>query len=265
MQTPDYITINKALWTERTKHHINTDFYDLDAFKAGASSLDYIALDLLGDVTGKQVLHLQCHFGQDTLSLARAGAHATGLDFAEASIHQAEQLARDCNLQADFICSDVYDAAAKIKSPAQLIYTSYGVLGWLPDMKKWARVVSDCLQPGGELLLIEFHPVVWMFNNSFTEVAYSYFNKETIMETDEHTYTDSEKVISLPSVNWNHPLADVITALLEAGMQITLFREYDYSPYPCFQQIVENEPGKYQIKGLEGKLPMVYVIRARKS
>lgn len=260
----DYIEVNKALWTERTKHHIHTGFYDIAAFKQGKNSLDSIVLDLLGDIAGKDVVHLQCHFGQDTLSLARLGAKATGIDFAEESIRQARELATACGLEAQFICSDVHEADRRLAAPADIVFTSYGVLGWLPDMHRWAQVVSRCLKPGGTLVLAEFHPVVWMYDNGFTEVAYSYFNRQTIIETEEHTYTDTDKVIALPAITWNHPLTDVITALLQAGLRIDTFREFDYSPYPCFQKGREIAPGRYQIEGLEGKLPMVYAIRATK-
>lgn len=258
----DYQSVNKALWNERVGHHLSSGFYDMDAFRKGGSSLNWIEQPLLGEVRGKDVLHLQCHFGQDTLSLARLGARATGLDFSDAAIDTARQLADELQLPASFICSDVYEAANRISGPVDIVFASYGVVGWLPDLERWARVVADCLKPGGCFVFAEFHPMVWMYNETFTDIAWSYFNRQPIIETEEATYADGAAQVNLPSVGWNHSLGEVLGSLLATGLRIDFFGEYDRSPYPIFRNTVEPEKGKYQVAGLEGKLPLVYALKA---
>ncbi len=261
----NYIEVNRALWDEKTRHHVASAFYNMDEFLGGRSTLKDIELGLLGDVSGKSVLHLQCHFGQDTLSLARMGAKTTGVDFSGEAIKKAKELNDQLGLGAQFICSDVYKLAERLNDQFDFVFTSYGVLGWLPDMKEWAGVVSRFLKPGGIFVLVEFHPVVWMFNNEFTEIQYSYFNKEAIIETLSGTYADRGADISKTEIGWNHNLAEVMQGLIDAGLNITSFQEIDSSPHDCFRNTVEVSPGRFQIKGLEEKLPMVYALRAVKQ
>jgi 2-polyprenyl-3-methyl-5-hydroxy-6-metoxy-1,4-benzoquinol methylase len=261
----NYIEINKALWDAKTKHHTGAAFYKMDEFLKGASSLNPIELGLLGDVKGKSILHLQCHFGQDSLSLARMGARVTGVDFSEAAIKKARELNEQLGLDAEFICSDVYKLPGVLSRQFDIVYTSYGVLGWLPDMKKWAEVVSHFIKPGGEFILVEFHPVVWMFSYDFSTVQYSYFNKEAIVEVHEGTYADRSADMKQTEIGWNHDLSEVMQNLLDHGLHITTFREYDTSPYNCFQNMVETAPGAFRVRGLEGKIPLVYSVKAVKS
>ncbi len=266
MEHPDdYIEINRALWDEKTQRHVSSAFYKMDSFLAGASSLNDIELGLLGDVKGKSILHLQCHFDQDSLSLARMGANVTAVDFSGEAIKKAEELNTQLGLNARFICSDVYELADKLEDQFDIVYTSYGVLGWLPDMKKWAGVVSRFLKPGGTFVLVEFHPVVWMFNNGFTDIQYAYFNKEAIVETLTGTYADRDAAIQKTEVGWNHDLSEVLQNLIDAGLRITTFQEFDYSPYNCFRNTVEVSPGRFQVNGLEGKIPMLYALAAVKK
>lgn len=259
-----YLDHNRALWNEKTQYHIDSEFYNQEAFLKGASSLKSIELDLLGDVAGSTVLHLQCHFGQDTLSLARMGASVTGADLSDKAIEKATALAAELQLDVRFVCSDVYRLPDALDERFDTVFTTYGVLGWLPDMREWARIAAYFLKPGGRLVLVEFHPAVWMFDNGFTHIAYSYFNKEVIVEHESGTYADRSAPVQLPSVNWNHALSDVLQALIDAGLRIEVFREYDWSPYNCFPNTVETAPGMFHIVGMEGKLPMVYALRAVK-
>ncbi len=264
MGNKDYIQINKQLWNERTAHHLKSDFYAMPHFLAGKSSLNDIEMELLGDVRGKSVLHLQCHFGQDSLSLARSGAAVCGVDFSEQAIEKARELNVQMGLHADFICTDIYELPQHLDRQFDIVFTSYGVLGWLPDMQQWAGIVSRYLKSGGALVLVEFHPVAWMFDNDFTHIRYSYFNRETIEETEPGTYADESAPIELSSLSWNHDLAEVLGSLLSAGLNLKTFREFDYSPYNCFKNMVATAPGKYCIKGLEGKIPMLYALKAIK-
>lgn len=261
----DYLQINKDCWNKRTEVHVKSEFYDMDGFMSGQSSLKSIELDLLGDVKGKTVLHLQCHFGQDSISIARMGARVTGIDLSDKAIDIARELSLKTKTGSRFICSDVYDLPNHLKGQFDVIFTSYGVIGWLPDMDKWASVINHFLKPGGKLVFVEFHPVVWMFDNAFENITYSYFKADPIVETSTGTYTNENAPISYQEVSWNHGMAEVIGSLLKQGLQITHLSEYDYSPYPCFKEMEEQEPGKYYIKNLGNRIPMVYALTAEKK
>lgn len=258
----EYLEINRALWNARVPFHVQSPFYDIEDFLSGACTLTEIELPLLGDLNGRQVLHLQCHFGLDTLSLARRGAEVTGLDFSGAAIAEARELAARAGLAAAFIEADVYEAAGKISNPANLVFTSFGVLGWLPDLQRWARVIASCLRPGGELVLAEFHPVVWMFDDAFSRVAYSYFKRGPIEEVSSGTYADKGAPVSLASLSWNFSLGEVLTALMDAGLRITHFQEYDFSPFPIFRQGVAVGERRWQVRGMEGMLPLCFSLKA---
>lgn len=254
--------LNRQLWNERTKHHIGSKFYDVKTFLSGKNSLSGKELELLGDVAGKRLLHLQCHFGQDTLSLARMGARVTGLDLSDAAIAEARDLAARMGLQAEFVTANVLDFQSALEGQFDIVFTSYGVLGWLPELDGWARNIARYLKPGGHLVLVEFHPVVWMYNNDFTHVEHSYFNRKRIEELEAGTYADTSAAINLLSHTWNHSLSEVLTALLGAGLRINRFEEMDSSPHNCFTNTVVGEDGFFRIAGLEGKLPMVYALVA---
>lgn len=258
----DYLQVNKALWDEKTQHHVNSDFYGMDTFLAGKSSLNDIELELLGDVKGRSILHLQCHFGQDTLSLARMGATTTGADFSTQAIKKARELNEQLGLNSEFICTDIYDLPNKLDKQFDIVFTSYGTIGWLPDLHKWASVVSHYVKPGGFFLIVDFHPVMWMFSNDFSKIQYSYFNREAIVETLEGTYADRGADIKMKEIGWNHDLSEIMQNLIDAGLNITTFKEVDYSPYNCFHNMVETNKGQYHINGMERKLPMVYAIKA---
>lgn len=261
----DYKAINKATWNKKTDVHIASDFYAMEAFKAGKSSLKEIELALLGDINGKSVLHLQCHFGQDTLSMARMGARVTGVDLSDRAIERATELAAQLGLEAEFVCCDVYDTLQHVTEKFDIVYTTYGTIGWLPDLEKWAAVIAGALKPGGRLVFVEFHPVVWMFDYRFTEVAYPYFKAEPIIETETGTYADRGAELQNQTVSWNHGLAEVLGSLLGQGLRITRFNEYDYSPYPIFAESEEAAPGRYRVKGFGNKLPLVYALEAVKE
>lgn len=256
----DYLQINKKLWNERTAVHIDSEFYDMKGFRAGQNSLKEFERDLLGDISGKSVLHLQCHFGQDTLSMARMGATVTGIDFSETAIETANQLAQELDLPATFICCDVYGLPQQLDKKFDIVFSSYGTIGWLPDIDQWAAVVAHFLKKGGRFVFVEFHPVVWMFDNDFREVAYKYSKAEPIVEELNGTYAERDAPLQEQSVSWNHGLAEVIGSLLRQGLQLKEFREFDYSPYDCFAHTEAIAPGKFRIKHLGDKIPMVYAL-----
>lgn len=259
----DYRTINRAFWDNRVETHTASSFYDMQAFRAGADSLQWIENEWLGSVAGLDLLHLQCHFGQDTLSLARRGARVTGVDLSPKAIATARELASELSLDAEFICCDVFETLTHLTRRYDVVFTSYGVTGWLPELGPWAQVVAGALKPGGRFLIVEFHPLVWIFDDSFRQITYSYFNRQPIVEQVSGSYADREAPIGGTSYGWNHSLADVIGGLLAEGLEIVRFDEFDTSPYDCLPRSVPVGRG-FQIEGYEGKLPLVYALEARR-
>ncbi len=260
----NYIEVNRKLWNDRVDIHVESEFYDQDSFMNGKTSLKAIELELLGEIKDKDVIHLQCHYGQDTLSLSRMGARVTGVDFSDKAIEVATKFNNQLGLDAEFVCCDVYETTKFVHKKFDIVYTTYGVIGWLPDLTKWARIIGDLLKPGGRLVFVEFHPVVWMFDERFDFVKYSYFNVEDIKEIEEGSYADRYKTIKNESISWNHPFSEVLQNLIDAGLKISKFQEFDYSPYACFDKLLKIGEDQYQVEGLEGKLPMIYAIEALK-
>ncbi len=260
----NYLEVNKESWNKRVDIHLKSEFYHVKDFINGETSLNKIELEALGDVRGKRILHLQCHFGQDTLSLARMGAQVTGVDLSDKAIEAARDLALKIDQEATFICCDIYDLPDYLNDTFDIVFTSYGTIGWFPDLMKWAGIIKNYLKPGGYFIIAEFHPVIWMFDNDFDKIGYNYFKEDPIVETESGTYADVDSEIEITSVTWNHSLSEVMTSLLDHQLIIVEFKEYDYSPYSCFKNVEEFEPGKFRIKHLENKIPMVYILKAVK-
>ena len=261
----NYLDINRKLWNAKVESHLKSDFYFVDEFIKGRTSLNSIELELLGDIKAKKILHLQCHFGQDSISLSRLGAKVTGVDLSDEAISAANNLAKKCETDTEFIVSDVYELPNVLDQKFDIVYTTYGTIGWLPDLKKWAKVISTFLKPSGKLIFVEFHPFIWMFNNDFTEIQYDYFQGEPIIETLEGTYADQSAKISLQEVGWNHEISDVIQSLIDENLEIKNMQEYNYSPYSCFKNMIEIEKGKFQIPQFGAKVPYVYSLVVQKK
>jgi SAM-dependent methyltransferase len=260
-----YFEANRQGWNKRAEVHKTSDFYDVEGWKNGKTSLTPIELRELGDVAGKKLLHLQCHFGQDTLSWARLGAEVTGCDLSDRSIDYARELAAEAGLSARFVCCNVYDLRRHLDDRFDIVFTSYGTIGWLPDLQPWAEVVSHFLRPGGTFYIADFHPVVWMFNDEMTAFQYPYHNSGVIETESTGTYADRYAGIEYKEYGWNHSLGEITNALVRNGLRIEFLNEYPYSPYNCFNNMVEGEDGFYRIRGLENIIPMVYSIRAVKE
>ncbi|MEG2079007.1 class I SAM-dependent methyltransferase [Chryseobacterium sp.] len=260
----NYLDINKNSWNARVEPHLESDFYFVDEFLKGRNSLNSIELDLLGDIKGKSVLHLQCHFGQDSISLSRMGAKVTGIDLSDKAVDTARDLAKKCGTDTEFICTDVYNLPNVLNEKFDIVFTSYGTIGWLPDLKQWANVVSHFLKQEGEFVMAEFHPLVWMYDDDFEGVTYNYFNEKPIVETSEGTYADTSADIVQDYVSWNHPLSDVLQSLIDEKLTLENFSEFDWSPYACFKHLEEFEKGKWRITKFGNKIPMIYAIKAKK-
>lgn len=256
----NYLIHNKHSWNERVDTHLSSDFYNMKGFLKGETSLREIELALLGDIRGKRILHLQCHFGQDSLSMSRMGATVTGVDLSDKAIDNARKINDEIGENAQFICCDVYSLPEHLDEQFDIVYTSYGTIGWLPDITKWANIVQRYLKTGGQFVFAEFHPVVWMMDEDFKEVKYRYFNSDAIVEKLEGTYTDPTADLNGTEVSWNHAMAEVVGALLSEELTLLDMQEYDYSPWDCFKHSTEVAPNRYRIKHLDNKIPLVYSL-----
>ncbi len=260
----DYIQANREAWNRWTEVHKQSRFYDLEGFRRGASSLKSLEIEELGDVDGKSLLHLQCHMGFDTLSWARLGARAVGVDLADDAIGVATSLAEELGLPARFIAADVYDIGKILDEKFDVVFTSYGVLWWLPDLDKWARLVREALEPGGIFYIVEFHPLLYMLDDSGHELRDTYFyDGDPWKEESSESYADPEVKVDTTSYGWQHGIGEILTALIGAGLEIEWVREHPYSPYDCFPYTYETAPGRFEIKGLEGKIPFLFSVRAK--
>jgi SAM-dependent methyltransferase len=261
-----YFEANKLLWNKRTTINAQSEFYDLEGFKKGKTSLNFIELEALGNVSGKSILHLQCHFGTDTLAWSRLGAKATGVDFSDEAIKLARGLNTELNLDAEFICSSIYELKEKLNKNFDIVFTSYGAIGWLPDLNKWAEIISHFLKSKGIFLLVEFHPVIWMYDNEIKNLQYSYFNSgRPIEEKIKGTYADKNAEIEMTEYGWNHSLDEVFNSLKNNGMSIESFNEYPFSFYNCFPNMVKGKDDLWRIRGFENILPLMYSLKAEKN
>ncbi|MGY0391761.1 class I SAM-dependent methyltransferase [Bizionia sp. KMM 8389] len=259
-----YFETNRITWNQKVSVHATSGLYDMEAFKEGKSSLMSYELDALGDVSGKTLLHLQCHFGQDTLSWSRAGAKCVGVDISDEGIKLANKLNTDLNLDAEFICCNVLDTSKHITSQFDIVYTSYGVIGWLPDLKPWGVMISERLKKGGTFFMVEFHPIVWMFDylGGTPKMTYGYMQDAPIYEEYEGTYANQESKIVSKEYGWNHGLSEVINALTQAGLHIDYLNEFDESPYDVLPNLKPASNGMFE---LEEKLyPLIFTLKATK-
>ncbi|XOV69047.1 MAG: class I SAM-dependent methyltransferase [Fluviicola sp.] len=260
----DYKKVNRRSWNDRVKVHIESDFYDVPSFLQGKNSLKQPELSLLEDVQGKSILHLQCHFGQDSISLSRMGAKVTGVDLSNTAIEKAKELNEACGTDVEFVVSDIYDLPDAMEGKFDIVFTSYGTIGWLPDLHKWAGVVHHFLKDGGSFVFAEFHPAIWMFDDDHESVFYNYFTSDPIVESYTGTYAQKDAEIEFKTISWNHGLGEVMTSLLDHGLTIEHFQEYDFSPYDCFGGMQQDGPDEYRITKFGNKMPLMYTLKAIK-
>jgi 2-polyprenyl-3-methyl-5-hydroxy-6-metoxy-1,4-benzoquinol methylase len=258
---------NRANWDERVPIHTGGDFYDVEAFKAGQQRLRPFELEEVGDVSGKDLLHLQCHFGIDTLSWARRGARVTGLDFSAPAVEAARALAEEMGLDADFVRSDVYEAGEALGGRTfDVVYTGLGALNWLPDIGRWARVAAGRVRPGGFLYLSEFHPFTNVFADADLTVEHDYFHSAEPEVWDEPgTYADldAETEHNL-TYEWKHTLSDVVTALIDAGLVLEFLHEHDYTLFPRWPVLEKTGFDTYRLPEGTPRIPLMYSLLARR-
>ena len=262
-----YISDNLKLWNKRVDVHFDSRFYDVEAFLAGKSSLNSIELGSMGDISGLKILHLQCHFGLDSLSLVRAGAEeVVGVDFSDKAVEKANYLSRETGLNARFIQSDVLKLDQVLEEKFDMIFTSYGVLGWLPDLASWSRIVDHFLKPGGIFYIVEFHPVLYMLDEQSGAIKYDYFHQvEPSTEEESVTYTGGDLYEPMTSHFWSYSLSEVLHEFIKRDYKIELFKEHPYSPYNCFPKMKEVDVGKYQLGTIEPSFPHLFELKCRKK
>ncbi|GAA3066176.1 class I SAM-dependent methyltransferase [Streptomyces roseofulvus] len=268
--TPDdWHEANRARWDERVPIHAASEFYDLDAFRAGKDALRDFELAEVGDVTGRSLLHLQCHIGLDTLSWARHGAaRVVGLDFSEPAVDTARSLAADLGLGPDraaFVASDVYDAAEAVPDRAyDIVYTGVGALCWLPDLDRWAEIAAALVAPGGFLYVSEFHPLADSFDDETgSTLVHDYFVRDPWVDTTPGTYADIDApTVHNRSVEWVHPVGEVVTALAKAGLRIEFLHEHDVTLVPRYATLERHEDGYHRFPAGRPRVPLMYSLKA---
>jgi ubiquinone/menaquinone biosynthesis C-methylase UbiE len=259
-----FLATNQALWDKNTPIHLNTAMYAMESFRSGRCSLINIEREALGDVRGKSLLHLQCHFGQDSLSWARLGAKVTGADFSAEAIKTARRLSEELALDATFVQSNIYELPEHLNGQFDIVFTSYGVLAWLPDLEAWARVVRHFLKPGGVFYIVEFHPALMIFEFDDGSVSYPYFNTgQPLKETVSGTYADRNADLVHDAYFWMHSLSEITGALLRAGLTLEAFEEFDYSPWNCYANMKERAPGEYVFGDFGVALPHIFSLKMR--
>ena len=269
-----YYRDNLAAWDERAPAHARAAGYKVSRFHEDPAYLsDVVSFDvpLLGDVSGLDGVHLQCHIGTDTVSLARRGARMKGLDFSGASIAQARSLAQETGADIEFVQSDVYAAVDVLgREQFDFVFTGIGALCWLPDVRRWAQVVHDLLRPGGFLFIREGHPMLWAMDESVDDelvAGYPYFEVPTPV-TDEHdgSYLPVDTTFrSDVSHSWNHGIGETVMALLDTGMALDLLVEHDSCPWEALPgKMAEGEDGEWRLLERPERLPLTYTLKAHR-
>ena len=245
--------LNRANWDERVPVQLGSAGYDLRPLRAGQGRLDAISEAELGPVAGLRVLHLQCHFGKDSLVLASRGADVTGLDFSAPAVDAARALAQELGLTARFVQTDLFDAPAAMPEPASydLVFTTWGTITWLPDVARWARVVAYFLRPGGTLYFADAHPTAYVFDDmAGTDTSgrpgwfVPYLVGEPVMINDPSDYADpAARLTNAQQVNWLHPLGSILHALQEAGLRLEWLHEHPRVTWRMFHCLVQDADG----------------------
>ena len=263
---------NRSLWDAWTAVHATGDFYDLEAFKAGGIRIRPYEIELVGDVAGKSLLHLQCHFGIDTLSWARLGATVTGADLSPAAVELANALAPELGFpNARFVLSNLYDLPDNLAGRFDVVYTSRGAINWLPDIRSWARVVAHFVAPGGIFFMTEAHPVMNVFENEGVEpgelrLTYPYWeHADPLVFPVKGSYADPRADVGLQTEHsWGHGLGEVVTALIDSGLRIETLIEHPFLDWST-DFLVEAAAGRFVLPlGTAGELPLMFSLRASK-
>ncbi len=260
------LAANLAWWQEAAPLHADSEFYDLDAVRSGRDAMRPYEVAEIGEVDRRDLVHLQCHLGTDTLAWARRGARAVGLDFSSASIELAGRLAAACGVAIEFVCADVHDAPSALGGRRfDIVYTGIGALNWLPDLDAWAGVVDRLLRPGGSLYLAEIHPVVFGLSDDGRTLSHDMFGASyQAAPLPGGTYAVPDAVMAnTVTFERTHGIGDVLSAVLDAGLSVELFREHDYTNAP-WPWAVRGDDGFFRLPEGFPRYPLTYSLRARK-
>jgi SAM-dependent methyltransferase len=264
----DWEVVDRENWNRLALLHARSDFYDVAGFKAGKLSLQSLEREEVGDVAGKSLLHLQCHFGMDTLSWARLGARVTGVDYAPNAIALARDLSREIGVPGDFVCCSIYDLPHHLSGQFDIVFTSYGVLCWLPDLTRWGHVIDHFLKPGGFFYIADGHPLANIFYNEpdATElrIAYPYFHRDTpeAYETQGSYATADDRCYT--GYEWSHSLSDVVNALLNAGLRLEFLHEFPFGFYQHLPFMVQGPDGRWRLPEHGESVPLIFSLKAVK-
>jgi ubiquinone/menaquinone biosynthesis C-methylase UbiE len=267
---------NQAFWDEVTPVHVTSDYYQLDKFKRGDDILHKFIVDEVGDVSGLSMLHLQCHFGLDTLNWARKGVIPTGVDISGASIERARELSVELGITASFVQANVLEMGDRFDSQFDRVFTSIGSLCWIGDMAAWGKAVARALKPGGQFYIAEFHPVLDTLQQSrpITESSaayptYPYFGNGVALrfdpEGDDSDYAEASFTSEETTFEWFHPMSEIIEALIAAGLAIQRFREHPFVTYKARQGMVQGDDGLWRLPPDVVPLPLMFTLTASKS
>ncbi|OGH22371.1 MAG: hypothetical protein A3F31_03600 [Candidatus Levybacteria bacterium RIFCSPHIGHO2_12_FULL_38_12] len=260
----DYARINVKWWNKVTPIHLHSELYNLTGFKKGKTTLQSIELEEVGSVQGKNLLHLMCHFGMDTLSWARKGAIVTGVDMSDESISLAKKLSKEIKVPATFICSDIYQLPDVLDKKFDIVFTSYGVLCWLSNIKKWAKIINHFLKDKGVFYIVELHPFTNILSYDF-KIYYKYFLKGPYIDDSDGTYTDWDAKIKGLTYEWSYTLSDVINVLIDQGFKIEYVHEFPFTIYDQFPGFMEqNEKGQFVLKDKKIQIPLLFSLKATK-
>jgi SAM-dependent methyltransferase len=266
----EHLLANQRWWDEAVPVHAASAFYDVEGFKAGKTSLLPVELAEVGEVRGKSLLHLQCHFGLDTLSWARQGASVTGIDFSAAAIDTAQKLAAETGIEARFLQTDLYDLPKVLDGEFDIVFTSYGVLVWLADIREWARIAASFLKPGGVFYIIEAHPLSDALAEDASADAFrldgSYFEKpEPTRWEGEGDYADATaKFENKVTYEYSHSLGDIVSSLIDAGLQVEFLHEHPFCAWARLPSMSRGDDGYYRLPGDDARFPFMFSLRALK-
>lgn len=264
----EFLQANQKLWNEWTTEHEKSPFYDVEGFKAGKERLKSIELQEVGDVRGKSLLHLQCHFGLDTLAWARHGATVTGVDLSTDSIALAHSLSEELKIPATFVCSDVLTLPENLHGQFDIVFTSYGILHWLRDLQRWAQVIHHFLKPGGLFYIVEDHPFMRVFTadpEQGVRVANPYFFAEEPYEAETTgSYATNFEGEKRTYYMWDHSLGEVINSILGVGLQIEYLHEFPFALRAKFPTMVKGEDGYWRFTREHNMIPLLFSLKANK-
>lgn len=270
MPEPEWLRLNRANWDERVPLHLPTAMYDMTDLRAGRHRLHPIEEAELGEIAGLRLLHLQCHFGRDTLALAQKGADVTGLDFSGPAIEAARAIAAELGIAAEFVQSDVYAARGAVEGHFDLVFTSWGTICWLPDIDAWARTVASLLRPGGFFYFADMHPAALVFDDETGQGGRPgwfapYFHPGALEIDEVRDYADPEARLSNTRTHqFMHPVGRVVQALIDAGLHLEMLHEHDSVAWQAFYCLVQHEDGMWRFPDRPW-LPLSYSLKVRKS